>query len=113
VWQHGCGATCGRKRGADCPTRHGGGLVVAETKSRSGRRVVGLPAELVAALGAHREAQDAQRDLAADLWRGGGWVFAQPTGKPVDPRVDYAEWQALFKAGQDVAQLGGTAHRQR
>ena len=60
VWQHGCGGTCGRKRGADCPTRHGGGLVVAETKSRSGRRVVGLPAELVAALQEHREAQEAR-----------------------------------------------------
>jgi integrase len=111
VWQHGCGGTCGRKRGADCPSRHGGGLVVAETKSRSGRRVVGLPAELVAALQGHRSAQDAERELAADLWHGGGWVFAQPTGKPVDPRADYAEWQALLKAaGVRPARLHDARH---
>jgi len=111
VWQHGCGGTCGRKRGADCPGRHGGGLVVAEPKSRSGRRVVGLPAELVAALRAHRETQDAERELAADLWHDGGWVFAQPTGKPTDPRADYAEWQALLKtAGVRRARLHDARH---
>jgi hypothetical protein len=31
--RHGCGGACGRKRGADCPVRHGGGLVVVEVKS--------------------------------------------------------------------------------
>jgi integrase len=29
VWQHGCGGACGRKRGADCPDRKDGGLVVS------------------------------------------------------------------------------------
>jgi integrase len=33
---------------------------------------------------------------AADLWQEGGWVFAQPTGKPVDPRADYQEWRDLL-----------------
>jgi integrase len=111
VWQHGCGGTCDRKRGADCPTRHGGGLVVAETKSRSGRRVIGMPAELVAALQGHRAAQDAERELAADLWHDADWLFAQPTGKPVDPRADYAEWQALLKAaGVRPARLHDARH---
>jgi hypothetical protein len=43
-----------------------------------------MPAELVAALQRHREAQDAERELAADLWHDAGCLFAQPTGKPVD-----------------------------
>jgi len=37
-------------------------------------------------------------DEIADLWHDGGWLFAQPTGKPVDPRADYTAWQALLKA---------------
>jgi hypothetical protein len=41
---------------------------------------LGLPAELVAALQGHRSEQDAERELAADLWHDAGWLFAQPTG---------------------------------
>jgi integrase len=72
--------------------------------------VVGLPAELVAALQGHRSAQDAERELAADLWHDGGWVYAQPIGKPVDP-PDYVEWQALLKAaGVRPARLHDARH---
>jgi hypothetical protein len=44
TWQHGCGPNrpCGRKRGADCPGRHGGGLVIVEPKSLAGRRATML-----------------------------------------------------------------------
>ncbi|MFI5913731.1 tyrosine-type recombinase/integrase [Dactylosporangium sp. NPDC051541] len=96
TWRHGCGGVCGRKRGADCPDRRGGGLVVVDTKSRAGRRVVGVPGPLMAALGAHRERQNVERATAADLWQDDGWVFAQPTGKPVDPRADHREWRELL-----------------
>ncbi|MGH3686941.1 MAG: tyrosine-type recombinase/integrase [Pseudonocardiaceae bacterium] len=100
TWQHGCGPdkTCGRKRGADCPSRHGGGLIVVEPKSRAGRRVVSLPPPLIPALIAHRNIQEDERRLAADLWQGDGWVFAQPNGKPTDPRADYGEWKELLTA---------------
>lgn len=97
TWRHGCGGTCGCKRGADCPARHSGGLVVVDTKSRAGRRVVGVPLPLMQALIAHRAVQDQEREVAVDLWQEGGWVFAQPTGKPVDPRADYQEWRDLLK----------------
>jgi integrase len=96
VWQHGCGGSCGGKRGADCPDRKGGGLMVVETKSRSGRRAIGLPAPLVDLLRKHRIAQDAERELAGSVWHDGGWVFAQPNGKPTDPRADHAAWKALL-----------------
>ncbi len=96
AWRHGCGGACGRKRGADCPARHGGGLVVVDTKSRAGRRTIGLPAPLLAWLKLHRFAQDQERETAADLWADDGWIFAQPTGRPTDPRADYEEWRDLL-----------------
>jgi len=98
TWQHGCAPACGGKRGADCPARRGGGLVVVETKSRSGRRTIGVPPPLVAWLQAHRQAQDKERDTAEDLWTEGGWMFAQANGRPIDPRDDYDEWRGLLTA---------------
>ncbi|SQD97085.1 Integrase [Parafrankia sp. Ea1.12] len=100
TWRHGCKVACGRKRGADCPMRHGGGLVVVETKSRSGRRTIGLPSPLVAWLKLHRQKQQAEQATAADLWTDGGWIFAQPTGRPVDPRADYEEWRDLLTSAK-------------
>jgi integrase len=97
TWKHGCDGTCGGKRGADCPRRHGGGLAVVDTKSRAGRRVMGVPPPLTRALIEHRRAQDKERELAADLWHEGDWVFAQPTGRPIDPRADYEDWRDLLK----------------
>jgi hypothetical protein len=26
---------------------------------------------------------------AAELWSDGSWMFAQPSGRPIDPRDDY------------------------
>ncbi|MDP9815179.1 tyrosine-type recombinase/integrase [Spirilliplanes yamanashiensis] len=100
TWRHGCGGECGKKRGADCPSRYGGGLAIVDTKSRAGRRVVGVPRPLMRALTAHRIAQQAERERAGSLWADGGWVFAQPTGKPLDPRADYEEWRELLKAAK-------------
>jgi integrase len=57
-WRHGCGGECGQKRPRDCPKRTGGGLVTVETKSRAGRRGIGLPDPVVALLRRHREAQN-------------------------------------------------------
>lgn len=69
-----------------CPERRGGGLVAMETKSRAGRGSVGMPPPLVQALREHQQAQQVERETAADLWQAGDWTFTQPTGKPVDPR---------------------------
>jgi integrase len=111
TWQHACDPACGKKRGADCPERVGGGLVVVETKSRAGRRVTGLPAPLAAALKRHLEVQRRERELAADLWQEGGWIFAQPNGKPVDPRADYRDWRSLLdEAGVRSARLHDARH---
>jgi hypothetical protein len=112
-WQHGCepAKPCGRKRGAECPARHSGGLVVVEPKSRAGRRVLSLPTPLVWALLTHRETQDVERKRAAQLWRDDRWVFTQPTGQPTDPRADYDEWKALLTAaGVREARLHDARH---
>jgi integrase len=31
------------------------------------------------------------------MWADGGWVFASPTGEPLNPNTDYHEWKALLK----------------
>jgi integrase len=56
IYEHGCGGGCGRKRGADCPTRRGGGLVYVKTKGKS-RRSIPIPPPLIRPLKAHRAAQ--------------------------------------------------------
>ncbi|WP_308191150.1 tyrosine-type recombinase/integrase [Amycolatopsis tucumanensis] len=113
TWQHGCDPDkkCGRKRGADCPARHSGGLVVVEPKSRAGRRVLSVPPPLVLALLEHRKVQDAERQRAADVWQDDDWMFAQPTGRPTDPRADYGEWKDVLKAaGVREARLHDARH---
>lgn len=55
MWRHGCAGECGRKRAAECPQRHSGGLAVVPTKSRAGRRMIGVPNALIRTLRAHRQ----------------------------------------------------------
>ena len=60
-WRHGCDGTCGRKFGGHCPQRIAERAETAETKSKAGRRVVGLPPELIELLRTHRAEQDQER----------------------------------------------------
>jgi integrase len=57
-----------------------------------------LTDELVALLKRHREDQAAERELAAELWCEGGWVFASPVGEPVNPATNNDEWKRLLVA---------------
>lgn len=94
-----------------CPQRHGGGLVEADVKSRAGRRGIALPDQLFTLLVEHREAQDHEREHAGSEWHGGDWMFAQLTGKPLDPRRDRDEWKALLTAaGVREARLHDARH---
>lgn len=98
VWKHGCppDKPCGHKYGAQCPQRHSGGVVVAEVKSRAGRRMVGLPAPVIEALEAHRLQQEVERQAGADLWHEGDWVFTNRLGGPVHPTEDHRAWKSLL-----------------
>jgi integrase len=110
-WRHGCGGTCGRKVGGNCPQRVSLRPDTADTKSRAGRRAIGLPDELVALLRTHHQIQDAEREVAAQLWQEGGWVFASPVGTPLNPNTDYDEWKRLLRlAGLRDGRLHDARH---
>ena len=109
-YAHGCGGTCGRKAGY-CPKRKQVRADTGPTKSRAGRRVVGVPDPLIVLLKVHRANQDAEREAARQLWHNGGWVFAKPDGKPLNPNTDYREWKALIEeAGLPDRRLHDARH---
>jgi hypothetical protein len=94
-----------------CPQRHDGGLVEVEVKSAAGRRGIALPDQLFVLITEHRKRQDHERDHAGTEWHEGGWMFTQPTGKPIDPRRDQYEWKALLEeAGVREARLHDAPH---
>ena len=83
----------------------------AETKSASSRRNVGLPRALVELLRVHHDEQQSEREAAGQLWRDGGWLFATPTGDPVNPRTDYKDWKRLVStAGLREGRLHDARH---
>lgn len=95
-YDHGCGGTCGKTPGR-CPRRRRINADVDDTKSEAGRRVIGLPDQLVEMLKLHREQQQAERRLAGQLWRETGFVFTSELGEPINPNTDYHAWKALLK----------------
>jgi integrase len=105
-----CPPNC-KAHASTCPQRHGGGLREVDVKSKAGKRTVGIPGPLLEALREHKAAQDAERKLAGSEWHEGGWVFAQPNGKPIDPRRDHDEWKSLLaEAGVRDAKLHNARH---
>ena len=98
-YAHGCGDTCGRKPGY-CPQRERTNPETADTKSRAGRRAVGLPPQLVDLLGDHEKRQEAERLEAGGDWAGEGWLFATETGRGTSPRTDYDDWKDLLTAAK-------------
>ncbi|MGI8814726.1 MAG: tyrosine-type recombinase/integrase, partial [Pseudonocardia sp.] len=98
-WRHGCSSPpCGKRFGGHCPDRVALREETGETKSKAGKRGIGLPDELIALLKVHREEQQRERHIAADLWRESGYVFTTPTGEPLHPRTDAKHWKGLVAA---------------
>jgi integrase len=95
-WAHGCDGNCGHPQAGHCPQRRPLRAETSDTKSRAGRRSIGLPDELVALLHQHERQQAWERRRARQLWEEGGWVFATATGRPLNPRTDYDEWKRLL-----------------
>ncbi|MEE4544653.1 site-specific integrase [Streptomyces sp. V4-01] len=96
-YQHGCGDTCGRKPGY-CPQKVNIRCETKDTKSRAGRRPIGVPDELMKLLAQHRDEQDRERRHARDLWVEKGYVFTSPTGEPLNPNTDHHKWKELLAA---------------
>jgi integrase len=94
---HGCQKPCGRKPGY-CPQKQKARPDAAPTKSRAGRRTIGLSAELTAILREHWAQQAAERTTARQLWNDEDWVFASRIGRPLSPNMDYREWKSLLVA---------------
>lgn len=123
TWSHGClevngGPSCGGKRGADCPDRHGGGLFVGDTKTDMSTRDVPLPGVLVSALKDLKAEHDAwaAQDGRRSTWMTPGGetldlVFKQRNGRPVDARRDWGEWKDLLEAaGVDPVRVHDMRH---
>jgi integrase len=108
-YEHGCGDTCGKKPGY-CPERKQIRPDTGPTKSRAGRRTVGLPDPLTVLLKVHREKQDAERAVARQIWHDEGWVFTTATGRPLNPNTDYHEWKDLL---DEVGLRDGRLHDAR
>lgn len=103
-YAHGCGGSpCGKSSGY-CPERKPIRPATKETKSRAGKRPIGLPPQIVTMLKAHREGQGKTRQRARQLWQvtnvDDGWVFTDDFGKPINPRFDYEEWKRLLAAAK-------------
>ena len=94
--EHGCGGTCNRKRGGDCPDkrlvlpadylcRHvTGGLYLTQPKTNTGTRIVPLPEPLGSrVIAALRQGENE--------W---GLLFLH-NGKPRDPDQDTAAWREM------------------
>lgn len=97
---HGCGSRpCGRKAGY-CPQRRRTNPETADTKSRAGRRAVGLPPQLVDLLRKHKVRQDTERVTAGGAWTDQCWLFATETGRGISTRTDYDDWKELLRAAK-------------
>jgi integrase len=110
-WAHGCTEPCGHKFGGYCPQRVSLRTETAGTKSKAGKRGIGLPDELVTLLQQHKAEQERERLKAAQLWQETGYVFTTPTGGPLNPRTDYTEWKRLLdRAGVPERRLHDARH---
>ncbi|MEU6031400.1 site-specific integrase [Streptomyces tauricus] len=94
-YAHGCVEPCGRKAAGYCPQKRRTNPELSTTKSRAGRRAVGLPEQLVDLLRAHLKAQEGER-AASKRWEENRLVFPDEHGRSPSHRRDWAEWKALL-----------------
>jgi integrase len=78
----------------------GQGLQLVGLKSKAAERAILLPSSLLAELKAHRAEQLAERIQAGSAWADLNLVFAQPLGRPIDPRRDWQAWRDLIAAAK-------------
>lgn len=116
MWDHACDPTCGKRWARHCPTKKlrvpddfeythlQGRYFLTRPKSATGRLIPLIP-QLVEALRRHIEA-------TAHLPNPHGLLFPDPTGAPIDAKIDAQEWrQLLLDTGLITAEenrAGGT-----
>lgn len=110
-YAHGCVEPCGRKHAGRCPERKQTNPDTDDTKSKAGKRTIGLPDELVELLKLHKVEQEREKTAAGHEWHEGGWLFASEDGRLLIPRTDWDEWKRLLKAaGLRDARLHDARH---
>jgi integrase len=110
-YRHGCEGDCGHTAAGHCPQRVNTRAITADTKSRAGRRVIGIPDPVVLLLRKHLEQQQTERVSAGQLWQEGGWVFADELGRPLNTRTDIKRWKDLLRdAGVRPMRLHDARH---
>lgn len=116
TWEHGCGGTCNRKRGADCYKRtvtaapdwvhrplHGG-MWLTRPKSEKGTRIVPLVEPLKTIMERHMTA-------TADDYNPYNLVWFMPNGSPIDHSVQSKRWHELLeRAGVPDVRLHDGRH---
>lgn len=118
TFSHGCGGTCGRRKGGYCPRRVmdrgpndielGGALILKEPKGKS-KRTIPIPGELVARLKAQREMQGLEKSMGA--YTDHDLVFANLDGSAIAPERDFDDWRDLLKsAGVRQARVHDARH---
>ncbi|GJF31736.1 hypothetical protein KNE206_44360 [Kitasatospora sp. NE20-6] len=98
-YKHGCGDRCGRKP-CYCPTKINIWRETKSTKSKAGKRPIGVPQELMKLLAQDKEMQDRERLRARDLWVEKGYVLTSEVGEPLNLNTDYHRWKDLLKAAE-------------
>ena len=84
---------------------------ISEPKTKRSRRAIALDAGTVAALRAHRERQDTERDYAQDVWIESGYVFVKEDGNPLDPdRISHLFRVTVNAAGLPKIRLHDMRH---
>lgn len=117
TWEHACpivdgSPSCGRKRGAECDHRTGGGLKLVEPKTKASKRAIVLPQPLVDELRAHRAVVNRWRLAAGSDWGSThDLVFPTSNGGLIDPARDHTEWKSLLqRAGVREVRLHDARH---
>lgn len=110
-YEHGCNQPCGRKHVGYCPQKVNINKEVKDTKSKAGKRIIGLPSPLAAELERHRDERQAERVRASDLWHDEEWVFTDELGRPLNTHTDWNHWKRLLDdAGVRDARLHDARH---
>ena len=115
--KRGCPPPCPRDceaHASTCPKKQDGGLVITRPKGwrrRPHPRVVALPPGVAQLLREHKEAQKAEKREAGKWWKSNDYVFCHRDGRPIDPRVDWAEWKDILReAGVPEARVHVMRH---
>ncbi|GKQ37778.1 hypothetical protein ALMP_43140 [Streptomyces sp. A012304] len=95
LWWRGRGRVW-RKAAGYCPQRRRTNPELSPTKSRAGRRAVGLPDQLVDLLRNHLKAQEEERAAAGKRWEENRLVFPDEHGRSPSHRRDWSEWKDLL-----------------